>query len=369
MKKNSKKLDRVQVSLEREGYPLYFSDGKKGSFAHALSRHLESPHWIVVTNPVVEKLYGAQFKNELKELGKVHTLIIPDGEKHKTLQTVEKLYKEFLKCKADRSTPILALGGGVVGDVAGFAAATYLRGLPLVQVPTTLLAQVDSSVGGKTGVDLTAGKNLVGAFYQPKLVYIDVSVLKTLPPREVLCGSAEVIKYGAIASESLFAILEKRLTSFLHLDPSLLKKVVKECVKIKANVVEKDEKETSGVRALLNFGHTLGHAVETLSGYDAYSHGEGVAIGMAFAVQLSKDLGLTKAWTVDRLINLIHEMGLPHQIPPYSKNAYLQVMARDKKMHNGKIRYVLLKKIGVAVTETLPINQVGDKLEEYLSKE
>lgn len=366
MKKN---LDRVHVKLDRDDYPIYFADGKKASFTQTLGRHLESPNWVIVTNPVVDKLHGAYFKNELKALGKVHTIQIPDGEKYKTLQTVEKLYKEFLKCKVDRSTPILALGGGVVGDVAGFAAATYLRGLPLVQIPTTLLAQVDSSVGGKTGVDLSAGKNLVGSFYQPKLVYIDVSVLKTLPQREVLCGSAEVIKYGAIANESLFALLEKRLTSFLHLDPQLLKKVVKECVKIKADVVEKDEKETLGIRALLNFGHTLGHAVETLSGYHAYSHGEAVAIGMAFAVQMSKDLGLTKAWTVDRLINLIHEMGLPHQIPAYSKNAYLQVMARDKKMIKGKIRYVLLKKMGNAVTELLPINQVGDILEEHLSKE
>jgi len=362
-------MDRVHVHLDREDYPIYFADGKKGSLAQALGRHLESPQWIIITNPTVDKLHGAALKKELKKLGSIHTLQIPDGEKYKNLQTVEKLYKEFLKHKVDRSTPIIAFGGGVVGDVAGFAAATYLRGLPLIQIPTTLLAQVDSSVGGKTGVDLTAGKNLVGAFHQPKLVYIDVSMLKTLPQREMLCGSAEVIKYGAIASESLFSTLEKKVASFLHLDSVLLKKVVKECVKIKANVVERDEKETLGIRSVLNFGHTLGHAVETLSGYKSFSHGEAVAIGMAFAVQLSESLGLTKAWTVDRLMNLIHEMGLPHQVPAYSKNAYLQVMARDKKMEKGKIRYVLLKKIGMVTTEMLPINQVGDKLEEYLSRE
>lgn len=362
-------MDRVHVHLDHEDYPIYFADGKKGSLAQVLSRHLESSHWVIVTNPLVDKLHGAAFKKELKGLGKIHTLYIPEGEKYKTLQTVEKLYKEFLKCKVDRSTPIIALGGGVVGDVAGFAAATYLRGLPLVQIPTTLLAQVDSSVGGKTGVDLSAGKNLVGAFYQPKLVYMDVSVLKTLPPREVLCGSAEVIKYAAIASESLFKTLEKKVGPFLHLDSSLLKKVVKECVKIKANVVERDEKETLGIRSILNFGHTLGHAVETLSGYHTYSHGEAVAIGMAFAVQLSESMGLTKTWTVDRLMNLIHEIGLPHQVPPYSKNAYLQVMARDKKMMKGKIRYVFIKKIGMVTTQMLPINQLGEKLEEYLQKE
>ncbi len=362
-------MDRVHVHLDQEDYPIYFSDGKKASFAQALNRHFESSHWVIITNPIVDKLHGASFKKELKGLGKVHTLHIPDGEKYKTLQTVEKLYKEFLKCKVDRSTPVIALGGGVVGDVAGFAAATYLRGLPLIQVPTTLLAQVDSSVGGKTGVDLPAGKNLIGAFYQPKMVYIDVSVLKTLPQREVLCGTAEVIKYGAIASESLFSTLEKKVSPFLQLDSFLLKKVVKECVKIKANIVERDEKETFGIRSILNFGHTLGHAVETLSGYHRYSHGEAVAVGMAFAVQLSESLGLTKTWTVDRLMNLIHEMGLPHQIPPYSKNAYLQVMARDKKMVKGKIRYVLIKKIGMVTTQKLSINQVGEKLEDYLSKE
>lgn len=362
-------MDRIFVNLEHEDYPIYFSDGKKGSLAQALGRHLESDQWILVTNPLVDKLHGAAIKKELKSLGKVHTITIPDGEKFKTLQTAEKLYKEFLKNKVDRSTPVVALGGGVVGDVAGFAAATYLRGVPLVQIPTTLLAQVDSSVGGKTGVDLSAGKNLVGAFYQPKLVYIDVSVLKTLPDREILCGSAEVIKCAAIASESLFKTLEKKYTSFLHFDLHLLKKIVKECVKIKADVVERDEKETLGIRSVLNFGHTLGHAVETLSGYKTYSHGEAVSIGMAFAAQLSESMKLTNTWTVDRLMNLLHEVGLPHKIPPYSKNTYLQVMSRDKKMVKGKMRYVLIKKIGSVTTQMLPINTIGEKLEEYLGKE
>ena len=361
-------MDKVHVHLEQDGYTIYFADGKKGSLHQLLGKSFDASQWLIVTNPIVNKLHGESIRKELKGLGKVHTLTIPDGEKYKNLATVEKLYKEFIKRKVDRHTPIIALGGGVVGDVAGFAAATFLRGVPLIQIPTTLLAQVDSSVGGKTGVDLVAGKNLVGAFYQPRLVYIDVSVLKTLPEREVLCGSAEVIKYGAISSESLFKTLEKKVASFLTLESHLLKKVVKECVKIKANVVERDEKETLGIRSILNFGHTLGHAIETLSGYHQYSHGEAVAIGMAFAVQLSESMGLTNTWTVDRLMNLIHEMGLPHQIPSYSKNAYLQVMARDKKMSKGKIRFVLLKKIGLCTTQMLPINQIGDKLETYLSK-
>ena len=183
-------MDKVHVHLEQDGYTIYFADGKKGSLHQLLGKSFDASQWLIVTNPIVNKLHGESIRKELKGLGKVHTLTIPDGEKYKNLATVEKLYKEFIKRKVDRHTPIIALGGGVVGDVAGFAAATFLRGVPLIQIPTTLLAQVDSSVGGKTGVDLVAGKNLVGAFYQPRLVYIDVSVLETLPEREVLCGGA-----------------------------------------------------------------------------------------------------------------------------------------------------------------------------------
>jgi 3-dehydroquinate synthase len=355
-------MDKITLHLSDRNSYLYFSEGKKGQLSEVLDRHYKARRWVVVTNPVVDRLYGSEIRRELRSLGKIEKILIPDGERFKTLKTVEGIYRDLSRLKADRHTPVIALGGGVVGDVAGFAAASYLRGLPLVQIPTTLLAQVDSSVGGKTGVDLPTGKNLVGAFYQPKVVFIDVSVLKTLPPSEILCGSAEVIKYGAIQSPTLFSLLEKKISSFLELDPPLLRRIVRECVAIKARVVEKDEKETTGLRMILNFGHTLGHAVETLSGYRRYSHGQAVAIGMAFAAQLSRRLGLTSEQTVERLIQLLQEAGLPFKAPPYSRKAYQEAMSRDKKVKNGKVRYVLLRRIGKVIVRELDLSRVSEVL-------
>jgi 3-dehydroquinate synthase len=361
-------MDKITLHLKNRNYPIYFTDGKKNRLAEILSRHFLASQWVIVTNPIVDRLYGTSLRRELKRLGLVHTVIIPDGERSKNLQTVERIYKKFIQLKVDRKTPVLALGGGVVGDVAGFAAATFLRGVPLVQIPTTLLAQVDSSVGGKTGVDLATGKNLIGAFYQPDLVWIDVSTLTTLPRREILCGTAEVIKYGAIKSQKLFSTLESNLESFLGQDPSLLKKVVKECVQIKADVVERDEKETLGLRAILNFGHTLGHAIETLSGYQRFTHGEAIAIGMNFAADLSRSLGLADPKTVERLKSLLHQADLFQPLPRFSRNAYLKVMARDKKRVGEKIRYVLLKRIGTVVVKELKLDMIGKKLDEFLKK-
>ncbi|MFO1520260.1 MAG: 3-dehydroquinate synthase [bacterium] len=357
-------MDKITLHLEDRNSSIYFSDQKKGRLGEVLRTHFKASRWVLVTNPVVNRLYGSWVRSEMKGLGKVETILMPDGERYKTLKTVEKIYRELSRLKADRHTPVIALGGGVVGDVAGFAAASYLRGVPLVQIPTTLLAQVDSSVGGKTGVDLPTGKNLVGAFYQPHVVFIDVSTLATLPRREVLCGAAEVIKYGAIRSERLFGLLEKKIHSFLDLEPQLLKRIVKECVRIKADVVRRDEKETLGLRMILNFGHTLGHAVETLSGYKRFSHGEGVAIGMAFAARLSQALKLAQAFTVERLINLLHEAGLPFRVPSFPRKAYLEVMARDKKVKNGKVRYVLIKKVGAVTVKELSLDWVGKNLKD-----
>ncbi|MBL7685387.1 MAG: 3-dehydroquinate synthase [Deltaproteobacteria bacterium] len=362
-------MEKINLQLENKRYPIYFSEGKKGELAEILSSHFSSKRWVVVTNTTVEKIYGKWIREELSSLGELILVKIPEGERFKLLSTVEKIYQALAKAKVDRHTPMIALGGGVVGDVAGFAAATYLRGIPLIQIPTTLLAQVDSSVGGKTGVDLSFGKNLVGAFYQPHLVYIDVSKLKTLPPREVLCGTAEVIKYGVIQSSSLFDTLEKKMQAFLDLDPPLVKKIVKECVQIKANIVEQDEKETTGLRATLNYGHTLGHAIETLTQYRDYNHGEAVAIGMAFAARLAQFLDLIDSVSAERIINLIHGSGLPYQIPRFSKKAYLQMMSRDKKMKAGKIQYVLPEKIGQVCLKELELDFVGDQLLEYLREE
>lgn len=357
-------MKSIILFLKNKKYPIYFSDSKI-RLGQLLSKKFQSSKWVVVTNPTVNKLYGSKIRNELKNLGKISTVLIPDGEQFKTLQTVEKIYQQFSKNKVDRKTPIIALGGGVVGDVAGFAAATYLRGIPLIQIPTTLLSQVDSSVGGKTGVDLSFGKNLVGAFYQPHLVWIDTKYLSTLPRREILGGAAEVIKYGAIRSPSLFALLEKRIEDFLKLDPLLTQKIIQECVQIKADVVEEDEKETKGVREILNFGHTLGHAIETLSNYKIYNHGEAISIGMVFAAELSEKLKLLDQSSSIRLKNLLQSANLPTEIPSYPLKKYLETMSHDKKMNAGKIRYVLLKKIGVTLVKELELKEVGKFLNRF----
>jgi len=358
-------MNKLTVQLKTDPYPIYFSTGAPQDLIKALRANFSAKRWVLVTNPLVFKLHGKRFLESLRSLGEVELVLMPDGEKYKNLKTVEKLYKEFLKKKVDRRTPILALGGGVVGDVVGFAAATFLRGVPFIQIPTTLLAQVDSSVGGKTGVDLAEGKNLVGAFYQPRLVFIDVSVLKTLPPREWLCGTAEVIKYGAILDARFFNFLEKNLQSFLNRNLKVVQKIVQRCVEIKADVVKKDEKETSGLRALLNFGHTLGHAIETLSGYSKFSHGEAIAIGMAFAADLSFQKGFLSASDLSRISSLLKKAGFSDRVPPYSKKAYLQVLSRDKKMMKGKIHYVLLKKIGKAFLIELELQRLGDFVQAF----
>ncbi len=357
---------KITLRLSDRSCPIYFSTGIQNTLVRVIRKHFKATRFIVVTNPTLDKLYGKALRSELQGLGKIEWIRIPDGERYKTLQTTESIYQKLTRLKADRHTPLIAFGGGVIGDVAGFAAATYLRGIPLIQIPTTLLAQVDSSVGGKTGVDLPQGKNLVGSFYQPHLVFIDVSLLKTLPRREILCGTAEVIKYGAIQDPKLFTLLEKSIDDFLKLDLNLVEKIVRTCVKIKAGIVEKDEKETLGLRMFLNFGHTLGHAIETLSGYRRFSHGAGVAMGMSFAAKLSVALGLTDQKTMGRLEILIERAGLANPLPEFSRNAYLEVMSRDKKAKAGKIQYVLLKKIGQVQAISLELEQIGALLENEL---
>lgn len=356
----------LQLKLSGSSYSIYFAKGLKNELESVVCSHFKAKKFLIVSNPKVYALHGKHLEKKLSSIAEVHTILMPDGEQYKTLETLAKLYKGFLKHKVDRHTPIVALGGGVVGDVAGFAAATFLRGVPLLQIPTTLLAQVDSSVGGKTAVDLPEGKNLVGAFYQPHLVYIDTTYLKTLPKREILCGSAEVIKYGAIKSPSLFKVLEDQMASFLKLETDLLMSIVRECVEIKAKIVQADEKETKGLRILLNFGHTLGHAAETLMGYKKMSHGEGVAVGMAFAAQLSQRLGFCSLKDVDRLKNLMIQAGFSVSVPKFKTSQYLQVMARDKKMQQGLIQYVLMKKIGQVFSQKLELDFVEKELRNSL---
>jgi 3-dehydroquinate synthase len=289
----------------------------------------------------------------LKEAGiKARRFDVPDGERSKNLRQVSQLYDALLDAGADRSTVVAALGGGVVGDLAGFVAASLLRGLPFVQIPTTLLAMVDSSVGGKTGVNVSRGKNLVGAFHQPRLVWMDVTTLRTLPPRELAAGMAELIKHGAIRDAAFFQWLETELEGLMSLEPELLIPALERSCQIKAEVVRQDERE-SGLRMILNFGHTVGHAVEALKRYRGILHGEAVAIGMAFAAGRSETLGLSPGGTKDRLVALLHRAGLPTELPVFPRRAYLQALGVDKKKREAKIRFVALRGIGRA--ETVPL--------------
>lgn len=313
---------------------------------------------LVVTNDKVGFLYLQKLVDSLKRVfPKVLILNIPDGEIYKNWQTLNKIYDILIENDCDRKTVLFALGGGVVGDITGFAAASYMRGVPFVQVPTTLLAQVDSSVGGKTAINHPSGKNMIGAFYQPKIVICDLTTLETLPLRELSAGLAEVIKYGPIYDMGFFSWLEKVMPQLLEKDPTALSYAIRRACEIKAEVVSLDERE-SGLRAVLNFGHTFGHAIESGMGYGVWLHGEGVAAGMVMAAELSQRLGLVEVSFVRRLRLLIECAGLPTKGPILhsADNAgrYLQLMKIDKKSDAGEIRFVLIDGPGKAIVRTAP---------------
>jgi 3-dehydroquinate synthase len=301
----------------------------------------------IITDTTVRDRYAEPLERGLKQAGfTVTVLAVPPGESRKNLESAAKLYGQLARAYAERTTPVFALGGGVVGDLAGFVAATYLRGLPLVQVPTTLLAQVDSSVGGKTAVDLGELKNMVGSFYQPRLVVADTDTLRTLPQEEYVNGLAEVIKHAAIRSRPFFEFLEKNLHLALELDEKIVQAMVVDNVRIKAEVVGKDERET-GPREILNFGHTIGHAVEAVTGF-SLRHGEAVAVGMVAAAKLSSRLGHMSEDDAARLEDLIGRAGLPTRLPDVNKLAVVEAMRHDKKVRRDKVRFVLLRSLGHA---------------------
>ncbi|MDA8099178.1 MAG: 3-dehydroquinate synthase [Nitrospiraceae bacterium] len=306
----------------------------------------------VVTNPTVYRLYGERVFSSLKAASfPAMSIEIPDGEQYKNLDWANAIYTALLINAFDRRSPLVALGGGVIGDLTGFAAATFMRGVPFIQIPTTLLSMVDSSVGGKTGVNHAMGKNMIGAFYQPKLVLMDVDVLRTLPREEFLSGMAEVIKYGVIWDRELFAFLEKNREKILAQEQGPLTHIISRSCEIKADVVSKDERE-GGLRAILNFGHTVGHAVETLENY-AIRHGEAVAIGMVYASRLAHRIGLCDGHVAEKVEGLISAYGLPTSLSRLKRRpTVLQLtdtMMVDKKAEGGKVRFVLPKKIGEAV--------------------
>lgn len=339
-------MENIAVGLAERSYKIFFGRGTLAGVGAACRALGLGNRAAVVTNPTVGALYFEQVHSSLSSSGfAVQRIDIPDGEEYKNIETLKGIYDALIANRFDRGSFIVALGGGVVGDIAGFAAATFLRGIPFVQVPTTLLAQVDSSVGGKTGINHELGKNLIGAFYQPRLVMIDVDTLDTLPAREFTGGLAEVAKYGIVLDRELFDFLSTSAERVIRRDKDALLFVVKRCCAIKAAVVESDERE-AGRRAVLNYGHTLGHAVEALTGYKRYSHGEAVAIGMAQAAKVSEWKGFSDRADTERIIGLLKALGLPVELPPFPRPAYVEALLRDKKVREGGVSFVFNRGIG-----------------------
>ena len=337
----------IRVELGSNSYKIRIGPGLLAQAGRWLKESGFSGKLVIITDHTVKRLYGDSLGQRLNEEGfSVITLLVPEGEEQKSLETAGRLYGELTASYAERSTPILALGGGVIGDLAGFVAATYCRGVPLIQIPTTLLAQVDSSIGGKVAVDHGQLKNTIGAFYQPRLVIADTDTLRTLPASEMANGLAEVIKSAAIRNEAFFTFLENNLERVKSLDGAALEEVVFQTTKIKAEVVGKDEKE-SGLRGILNYGHTIGHAVESLSDFKL-GHGEAVAIGMVAAARISNKMGMLSKNGLVRLKEVIELAGLPTKMPNLKVEDVVQIMKHDKKVQQDKIRFVLLKAIGDA---------------------
>jgi 3-dehydroquinate synthase len=340
-------MQTLRVELGERSYAIHIGERLLAD-AGLILPHLVSPKVAIVTNTTVAALYLQQLAETLRAGGvEVVSIVIDDGERHKVSATLNRIYDALLERRCERRTTLIGLGGGVVGDLAGFAAATYMRGIPFIQVPTTLLAQVDSSVGGKTGINHPLGKNMIGAFYQPRLVLADTEVLASLPARELSAGVAEVIKYGLISDGAFIDWLEQNMEKLLACDRDALAHAVRRCCEIKAAVVAADERET-GVRALLNFGHTFGHAIESGSGYGNWLHGEAVAAGMVMAADLSRRMGLITQADADRIVALLKRARLPVAPPGIAPALLRELMGVDKKAEGGKLRFILLDAIGAA---------------------
>ncbi|MHB0926725.1 MAG: 3-dehydroquinate synthase [Gallionellaceae bacterium] len=351
-------MQTLTVGLGERSYPIFIGSGLLGQ-AELLQRVLPRKRAAVVTNTTVAPLYLEKLRQTLQAIGvSSMPIILPDGEQYKNSATLNLIYDALLTNRCERTTPLIALGGGVIGDMTGYAAATYLRGVPFIQIPTTLLAQVDSSVGGKTGINHPLGKNMIGAFYQPQLVLADTDTLNTLPDNELAAGLAEVIKYGLIRDLPFLEWLEQNMDQLLARDTGALQYAIARSCQNKAEVVAADERE-SGERALLNLGHTFGHAIESGMGYGNWLHGEGVAAGTIMAADLSRRLGWISAQDVARIRSLFERAGLPTVAPDLGVEKYLELMELDKKVEGGKMRFVLLKGIGHATVS-------GDVPEELL---
>lgn len=351
------RMIHVEVALGERAYSIHIGADLIDQEA-LFAPHIRGTCVAIVTNTTVEPLYGTRVRAALERAGKrVQTIVLPDGEAHKNWQTLNQIFDALLGQHADRKVTLVALGGGVIGDMTGFAAACYMRGVPFIQVPTTLLSQVDSSVGGKTGINHPLGKNMIGAFYQPQAVIADIGTLDTLPQRERAAGLAEVIKTAAIADPVFFDWIEANIDALNRCDASALAWAVKRSCELKAKVVAADERE-AGLRAILNFGHTFGHAIEAGLGYGQWLHGEAVGCGMVMAADLSVRLGLLDEATRERLVRLIGAAHLPTRAPALGTDRYVELMQLDKKAHSGTIKFILLKRIGDTLITGAPDAEV-----------
>ncbi|HEY4234347.1 MAG TPA: 3-dehydroquinate synthase [Lacipirellulaceae bacterium] len=340
-------MPTVHVNLGPRSYDIEIGSGNLTSVARFIDAEREDAHAVIITDANVDQLYAEPVAAALSEVGcEIDLLIVDPGEQSKSIDTAIELWERMLDEGTDRKSTVVAVGGGVIGDLAGFAAATFARGLPFVQVPTTLLAQVDSSVGGKVGINLPGAKNMIGAFWQPRGVVIDVGVLATLPDREFRAGMAEVVKYGVIQDADFFAYLEKNVAQINGRDAATLTHIVERCCQLKADVVEHDEREETGLRAILNYGHTFCHALEAATGYNSLLHGEGVAIGMLCASRLAERMGRVDAAFTKRQYSLLQAFGLPTAVPDLPHEELVELMYRDKKVERGKLRFVLPSRMG-----------------------
>ena len=358
-------FESLEVALGERSYPIHIGTGLLDQIG--MLRPLLSKQVAVVTNDVVAPIYLERLLARLQAEGvQAVSIVLPDGEAHKDWPSLQMIYDALLTHRCERNTTLLALGGGVVGDITGFASATYQRGTPFIQIPTTLLSQVDSSVGGKTAINHPLGKNMIGAFHQPRAVLIDTDTLNTLQPREYRAGLAEVIKHGVIRDAAYFDAIEQHLPAILARQSEALAWVVKRSCEIKAEVVAQDERE-SGLREILNFGHTFGHAIEAGLGYGQWLHGEAVGCGMVLAAELSHRLGLMPADFVVRLRDLIERAGLPVCAPDLGLAKYMELMRVDKKAEDGEIRFVVIESLGRAGMRPAPDALVADVIAAHLA--
>ena len=357
-------MKTIKIDLGSRSYPIFIGQ-KLFKEYNLIAEYIKNKRVAIVTNTTIEALYLDEIKKLVKHQ-EILSIVLPDGEQYKNQESLTYIYDQLLSNKYGRDSLLIALGGGVIGDITGYAAATYMRGIDFIQVPTTLLSQVDSSVGGKTGINHSLGKNMIGAFYQPKCVLINIDVLKSLPQRELSAGLAEVIKYGLIRDKSFFEWLEKEMHALLEKNPESLMHAISVSCENKAQVVSEDEFESQkGIRATLNLGHTFGHAIENAMGYGNWLHGEAVACGMVMAAYMSMELGWLSIMDFDRIKSLIKSAQLPINPPAIEKNQFLDLMQSDKKTLNGQINLILLKSIGHAfITNDYPDSALFETLSQ-----